>query len=60
VPIVIKSGSLILLEPSGPLQPCNGIALPIDDEENNNNKYKQFQILLIMIVNNLLAILADK
>ena len=29
VPIVLKSGSLNLLEPSGPLQACNGIALPL-------------------------------
>ena len=29
VPIVLKSGSLNLLEPSGPVQACNGIALPI-------------------------------
>ena len=28
VPIVLKSGSLILLESSGPVQACNGIALP--------------------------------
>ena len=28
VPIVLKSGSLNLLEPSGPVQACNGIALP--------------------------------
>jgi len=28
VPIVFKSGSLNLLEPSGPVQACNGIALP--------------------------------
>jgi len=28
VPIVLKSGSLNLLEPSGPIQACNGIALP--------------------------------
>jgi len=25
----MKSGSLILLEPSGPVQACNGIALPL-------------------------------
>jgi hypothetical protein len=25
----LKSGSLNLLEPSGPVQGCNGIALPI-------------------------------
>jgi hypothetical protein len=27
VPIVIRSGSLHLLEPSGPVKACNGIAL---------------------------------
>jgi hypothetical protein len=29
VPIVLKSGGLNLLEPSGPVQACNGIALPL-------------------------------
>ena len=29
MPIVLKSGSLNLLEPSGPVQACNGIALPL-------------------------------
>jgi hypothetical protein len=29
VPIVLKAGSLNLLEHSGPLQACNGIALPL-------------------------------
>jgi hypothetical protein len=28
VPIVLKSGSLDLLQPSGPVKACNGIALP--------------------------------
>jgi hypothetical protein len=28
VPIVLKSGSLNLLEPSGPVKACNGVALP--------------------------------
>jgi len=28
MPIVLKSGSLNLLDPSGPLQACTGIALP--------------------------------
>jgi len=28
VPTVLKSGSLNLLEPLGPVQACNGIALP--------------------------------
>ena len=34
MPIVLKSGSLNLLEPSGPLQACNGIVVyvyrPVD------------------------------
>jgi hypothetical protein len=30
VPIVLKSGSLNLLEPSGPVQACNGVALPLN------------------------------
>jgi len=29
VPTVLKSGSLNLLEPSGPVQDCNGINLPL-------------------------------
>ena len=29
MPTVLKSGSLNLLEPSGPVQACNGIALPL-------------------------------
>ena len=29
MPIVFKSGSLNLLEISGPVQACNGIALPL-------------------------------
>jgi hypothetical protein len=29
VPIVFKSGSLILLELAGPVKACNGIALPL-------------------------------
>jgi hypothetical protein len=28
VPIVLKSGNVNFLEPSGPVQACNGIALP--------------------------------
>jgi hypothetical protein len=29
MPIVLKSGSLKLLESSGPVQACNGIGLPL-------------------------------
>jgi len=35
VPIVLKSGSLNLLEPSGPVQACNGIALPFTVIQGN-------------------------
>jgi len=33
VPTVLKSGSLKLLEHSGPVQDCNGIALTFTDHE---------------------------
>ena len=39
VPIVLKSGSLNPLEPSGPLQACNGIALPLPLLLNNQRIY---------------------
>jgi len=29
MPIILKSGSLNFLKPSGPVQACNGIALPL-------------------------------
>jgi hypothetical protein len=35
VPIVLKSGSLSLLEPSGPVKACDGIALPYTAEKKN-------------------------
>jgi hypothetical protein len=44
VPIVLKSGSLTLLEPSGPDKACNGIALPLPprklyEEQSVNGVY---------------------
>jgi hypothetical protein len=36
VPIVLKSGNLNLLEPSGPVKACNGIALPFTCEQWDN------------------------
>jgi hypothetical protein len=36
VPIVLKIGSLNLLEHSGPVQGCNGIALPFTDNMDIN------------------------
>ena len=34
--IVTKSGNLNLLEPSGPVQACNGTALPFTQNEIKN------------------------
>ena len=39
VPIVLKSGSLIFLEPSAPVEACNGIALPL----HLNNMSRRFE-----------------
>jgi hypothetical protein len=33
----LKSGNLNLLESYGPVQTCNGIALPLYEHNNNNN-----------------------
>ena len=43
MPIVLKSGSLNLLEPSGPVQACNGIAFYI-----NPNKMHKSQSLFYL------------
>jgi hypothetical protein len=40
VPIVLKSGSLNLLELSGPVQACNGIALPFTNGKYENINYE--------------------
>jgi hypothetical protein len=52
VPIVLKSGSLNLLEPSGPVKACNGIALPftlillqIAEEDVKNKGYYIFDYI---------------
>jgi len=42
VPTVLKSGSLNLLETSGPVQTCNGIALPL-----HITKLSQMKVLKI-------------
>jgi len=41
VPIILKSGSLNLLEPSGPAQACNGIALPLQGESRTPRKKRE-------------------
>jgi hypothetical protein len=54
VPTVLKSGSLTLLEPSGPVKACNGIALPLgatvhDLKQNIANATKMTIILLLQL-----------
>jgi len=43
VPIVLNSGNLKLLEPSGPVQACNGIALPFLYAINNGDPVQRIQ-----------------
>jgi hypothetical protein len=42
VPIFLKSGRLNLLEPSGPVQACNGIALPFAVEHGKQMYHKYY------------------
>jgi hypothetical protein len=48
VPIVFKSGNLNLLEPSGPVKGCNGIALPFCFTSNNTGTLLSQNISLYM------------
>jgi hypothetical protein len=45
--IVLKSGSLNLLEPSGPVQACNGTALPytVTDKQDEVHNLEHYYIL---------------
>ena len=50
MPIVFKSGSLNLLEPSGPVQACNGTALLLFNHvEELSNGIKELEIDGIII-----------
>ena len=58
VPIVLKSGNLNLLEPSGPVQACNGIALPfflITSQANMQSTCSQFFFIFLFSVHTLFA-----
>jgi len=55
VPIVLKSGSLNLLEPSGPVQACNGIALPLYDISSLSVNTKEESTQFSTLVTNTLA-----
>ena len=41
MPIVLKSGSLNLLEPSGSVQACNGTALPLQVTKKEDDAYEK-------------------
>ena len=42
MPIVLESGSFTLLEPSGPVQACNGIALPLPLLQSINYMHRSY------------------
>ena len=46
----LKSGSLNLLGPSGPVQACNGTALPFEFYHNLRSKYRLFSWKCMIIV----------
>jgi len=46
----MKSENLILLEPSGPLQACNGTALPLPSEMTGNEKFKFIAITALYLL----------
>jgi hypothetical protein len=47
VPIVLKLGSLNLLEPSGPVQACTGIALPLPNNHQVTIFFSFFYFLVL-------------
>ena len=60
MPFVLKSGSLNLLEPSGPVQACNGTALHFDIRvhsagladkkiQRQNVKYKIYRTMILRL-----------
>ena len=56
MPIVLKSGNLNLLEPSGPVQACNGIALPFSCSQNWVPRFESFPaVLQVALVPSLLC-----
>ena len=57
MPIVLKCGSLKLLEPSGPVQTCNGIALPFTAD--SESAHLGFEPLLGLILDINLVVLVN-
>ena len=48
MPAIFKSGSLKLLEPPGPVQACDGIALPFTYKQPNSSKQLPENSLLLL------------
>ena len=57
MPIVLKSGSLNLLEPSRPVQACNGISLHFYNNYKNNNSCFQLRRIFSGLFYNEMGIL---
>jgi len=51
--VVMKSGNLNFLEPSGPLQACNGTALPYWDTEGLSFRFRGcvLGVILSLLIN---------
>ena len=60
MPIVLKSGSLNLLEPSGPVQACNGIALPFTHMRDRDDPVFEARQGLEMFLFSKSSVLAEK
>jgi hypothetical protein len=50
MPIVLKSGSLNLREPSGPVQACDGIALPFNGVSSCVHTAHMFSYMYFLFV----------
>jgi len=48
VPTVLKSGNLNLLEPSGPVQVCNGIALPLSLQSDTHTNPLHYTVKSVL------------
>jgi hypothetical protein len=53
--VVMKYGNLNLLEPSGPLQACNGTALPLMLKENCETGKQERQLLIKLTLKHMVA-----
>jgi len=57
MPIVLKFGSINLLQPSGPVQACNGIALPCIKEIPRMMMMMMMMMMIIIIITIIIIII---